>query len=664
MELHNLPPGSRESVPEAFRHAYPFPVPAAFFSTHPPSTWQSRPPTSQSRPYVSPDTSPVDLPFEGRAHGSRPVLAPSFPLRGRPLSPLFQSKPQAAVHAFSSGTLGIRYHAPPPPRCGSPEGPPFYNAELVVQSRPTQSKKSRAAKKADGKQPTFLTKLFALLEQEEYQHIIRWDESGESIIIESPDELAEKILPVVYRQSRFASFSRQLNIYGFNRRLSPRNLERGLCDPDASTWSHPFLRRDSSQDEIISFKRRVPPRPSQPQKRRASTQSMPEEALSPSFSERSLESYSPPDPTRRHFPPDLEENRLFMMPTREQPLLSIQYDTNFHNHFHVSPSTAGQVVDQGHASPEGHRNRPAFISIPSCALEAARHISAAPPGLFQDPNGRDEFYQVPQTAPANTISIQVPVRVKQEHTRTRSVQGEPPSATLFSPFFPTRPATHLPGSVSQPSLGDVKEEECTRSTSRTAWDAWSPARDLIDLGGDFRVPRRDIPPLSSGHHSLPAGPPGDGYALGLKTHFMYPSASETSPVAVSTVSPGIYQSGFSYPIYGKRPIPAVRAATPQRYSYKPSTIVEIPQERRCSAGSHPYTPRTRPPLLSYGKGLRTIASRRGSEAPVNGLELQLGEVDTYKGEEQELPSASVKLEDQHPFKGILEGGGDGDPGKE
>lgn len=42
--------------------------------------------------------------------------------------------------------------------------------------------------------------------------IIRWDEIGEVIIIEKPEELAEKILPLIYRQSRFASFSRQLNV--------------------------------------------------------------------------------------------------------------------------------------------------------------------------------------------------------------------------------------------------------------------------------------------------------------------------------------------------------------------------------------------------------------------------------------------------------------------
>jgi hypothetical protein len=42
--------------------------------------------------------------------------------------------------------------------------------------------------------------------------IIRWDEAGTMITIDNPEELSKQILPLVYRQSRFASFSRQLNV--------------------------------------------------------------------------------------------------------------------------------------------------------------------------------------------------------------------------------------------------------------------------------------------------------------------------------------------------------------------------------------------------------------------------------------------------------------------
>ena len=54
--------------------------------------------------------------------------------------------------------------------------------------------------------------LFSLLEREENHHMIRWDPAGEHIIVERPEQLALHVLPSIYRQSRFASFSRQLNV--------------------------------------------------------------------------------------------------------------------------------------------------------------------------------------------------------------------------------------------------------------------------------------------------------------------------------------------------------------------------------------------------------------------------------------------------------------------
>ncbi len=52
----------------------------------------------------------------------------------------------------------------------------------------------------------------SLLERPENQHMIRWDPAGEHIIVERPEQLALHVLPSIYRQSRFASFSRQLNV--------------------------------------------------------------------------------------------------------------------------------------------------------------------------------------------------------------------------------------------------------------------------------------------------------------------------------------------------------------------------------------------------------------------------------------------------------------------
>ena len=95
---------------------------------------------------------------------------------------------------------------------------------------PTTAKPSDSTQKPESKpQATFLTKLYAcvsnsfissinflsgtsLLERPENHHMIRWDPAGEHIIVERPEQLALHLLPSIYRQSRFASFSRQLNV--------------------------------------------------------------------------------------------------------------------------------------------------------------------------------------------------------------------------------------------------------------------------------------------------------------------------------------------------------------------------------------------------------------------------------------------------------------------
>ena len=67
----------------------------------------------------------------------------------------------------------------------------------------------------------------SLLERPENHHMIRWDPAGEHIIVERPEQLALHVLPSVYRQSRFASFSRQLNV------REPLRLPRATPPPVA-----------------------------------------------------------------------------------------------------------------------------------------------------------------------------------------------------------------------------------------------------------------------------------------------------------------------------------------------------------------------------------------------------------------------------------------------
>ncbi|KAF7352929.1 AGC/RSK protein kinase [Mycena venus] len=150
---------------------------------------------------------------------------------------------------------------------GEHEGRIEGGGDLFAPPSPSKSPEQQPQKSETKPQATFLTKLYALLERPENHHMIRWDPQGEHIVVERPEQLALHVLPSIYRQSRFASFSRQLNIYGFMRKVNLRNVDPAIDDPDASTWSHPTLNRHSPPEVVANFKRRVPPRLPKPRKR-------------------------------------------------------------------------------------------------------------------------------------------------------------------------------------------------------------------------------------------------------------------------------------------------------------------------------------------------------------------------------------------------------------
>jgi hypothetical protein len=154
---------------------------------------------------------------------------------------------------------------PPPPQPSSGSISPD---DEHPQKQPDQSTTPKPDQPGHSKpQATFLTKLYAyvpssrptatcpvchsclpnlnlvlcsLLERPENHHMIRWDPAGEYIIVEKPEQLALHVLPSVYRQSRFASFSRQLNVRGLVPLLfalfSLPADTRALCTTDL--WLH------------------------------------------------------------------------------------------------------------------------------------------------------------------------------------------------------------------------------------------------------------------------------------------------------------------------------------------------------------------------------------------------------------------------------------------
>jgi heat shock transcription factor 1 len=102
----------------------------------------------------------------------------------------------------------------------------------------------------------FLAKLWALVNDPSCDDLIAWDPSGGSFHVYDQSRFAREILPRYFKHNNFASFIRQLNMYGF-RKIS--TIEHGSLknERDDIEFAHPsFIRGHDTLLELI--KRRAP----------------------------------------------------------------------------------------------------------------------------------------------------------------------------------------------------------------------------------------------------------------------------------------------------------------------------------------------------------------------------------------------------------------------
>lgn len=82
------------------------------------------------------------------------------------------------------------------------------------------STSSDAGYRRPGNVPPFPVRLHAMLEEAEddgLADIVSWQPHGRCFVVHKPKEFAEEIMPGYFKMSKFASFLRQLNLYGFTR---------------------------------------------------------------------------------------------------------------------------------------------------------------------------------------------------------------------------------------------------------------------------------------------------------------------------------------------------------------------------------------------------------------------------------------------------------------
>ena len=86
----------------------------------------------------------------------------------------------------------------------------------------------------------------SFLDESRNTELIRWSDSGDSFIVVDEDEFARTLIPELFKHKNYASFVRQLNMYGFHKKVglsdnSMRASERKAKPP--SEYTNPFFKR-------------------------------------------------------------------------------------------------------------------------------------------------------------------------------------------------------------------------------------------------------------------------------------------------------------------------------------------------------------------------------------------------------------------------------------
>ena len=93
-----------------------------------------------------------------------------------------------------------------------------------------------------GSRSCFFLQLHEILSKEEHQSIMSWLPHGKGFFIHKKKALAEKVLPYYFKESKFTSFTRKLNRWGFTR------VTRG---PESGAYYHPFFQRGNLRRTLL-----------------------------------------------------------------------------------------------------------------------------------------------------------------------------------------------------------------------------------------------------------------------------------------------------------------------------------------------------------------------------------------------------------------------------
>nr|XP_055064133.1 heat shock factor protein 1 [Misgurnus anguillicaudatus] len=102
--------------------------------------------------------------------------------------------------------------------------------------------------------PSFVSKLWALVEAPSTNHLICWSKDGCSFLVQDEQQFSKEVLPLYFKHSNMTSFVRQLNMYGFHKVVQ---MDAGLPKAeqvDCAEFQHEYFRK--AQPHLLGLIRR------------------------------------------------------------------------------------------------------------------------------------------------------------------------------------------------------------------------------------------------------------------------------------------------------------------------------------------------------------------------------------------------------------------------
>ncbi|KAJ7098147.1 hypothetical protein B0H15DRAFT_772442, partial [Mycena belliarum] len=94
--------------------------------------------------------------------------------------------------------------------------------------------------------PAFLNKLYEMVNDEKTNHLIEWSTSGDSFFVFDQERFSREVLPHWFKHQNFASFVRQLNMYGFHK---IPHLQQGVLKSEAESDHWNFYQQNFLRDQ-------------------------------------------------------------------------------------------------------------------------------------------------------------------------------------------------------------------------------------------------------------------------------------------------------------------------------------------------------------------------------------------------------------------------------